>query len=141
MTKYNSASHRKVIPRTAGPHPIWNGIGCLMMLIVPVISFGLGVLSMDAAVEQDWPIPASFLGYVDMPDIFYDSDVLIPIANAIAEVENLVGYLVFTFVYVVILGGFLSFAYALVYRFVGPPTYGPMDMPPPRGGRAKRYKR
>jgi hypothetical protein len=35
----------------------------------------------------------------------------------------------------------MSFVYALVYRFVGPPAYGPMDAPPPRGVRLKRYKR
>ena len=98
-------------------------------------------MTLDAAIEQKMPVPRSLLGRVSAPDIMYRSDILIPIAVWMEGIDNLIGYLVVTFVYIVILGGIMSFVYALAYRFVGPPPLGPMDAPPPRNARVKRYKR
>jgi hypothetical protein len=141
MGKYDSLNRRrKTAPVSEGPHPIWRGIGCLMLVIVPVISFGFAVITMDTATRLEWPIPAQFFGYIRLPDFLYDSRVLVPVLNAITGVENLYGYIVFTFIYIVLLGGVMSFLYAVAYRVVGPPRYGPLDMPP-RKGPVKRYRR
>jgi hypothetical protein len=112
-----------------------------MILIIPVISFALGVMTLDYGLENGWPIPGGLLGYVNAPAIMYRSNVLIPIAVWFSNIQNLAGYLAVTFIYVVILGGIMSFVYALAYRFVGPPALGPMDAPPPRNAGVKRYKR
>ena len=141
MGKYDSFNRRRRTAHVAtGPHPIWRGIGCLMMVIVPVMSFGFAVITLEAAIRLEWPVPRQFLGYMQIPDFLYNSDVLVPILNAIASVDNLYAYLVFTFFYIVVLGAVLSFVYALAYRVVGPPVYGPLDMPPARGP-VKRYRR
>jgi hypothetical protein len=141
MGKYSASDRRRAIKAPDGPHPIWRGIGCLMMVIVPVISFGLAVITFDTALEKEWAIPREFLGNVQMPDFLYRSQVLVPLLNAITGVTNLYGYLAFTLLYVIVLGAILSFIYAFAYRFVGPPAYGPMDAPPPRSRGLKRYKR
>jgi hypothetical protein len=140
MTKYDSLNRRRMQEKPAGPHPIWNGIGCLMMLIVPVIALGFAAITMEAAITNRWPIPSQFLGYVTLPDMLYRSQILVPMLVAISKVQNLNGYVAFTAVYTIILAAILSFAYAFVYKFIGPPTYGPMDVPPPRAS-SKRYKR
>lgn len=141
MGKYDSLNRRRKSKPTETTHPIWRGIGCLMIVIMPVIAFGFAVITLEAALAQDWPIPRQFLGYVSLPDFLYNSRILIPILNSITSVENLMAYIVFTFIYVVILGAILSFVYAIAYRLVGPPVYGPLDVPPPRGFKPKRYKR
>ncbi len=141
MGKYDSLNRRRRSAKVSeGPHPIWRGIGCLMLVIVPVMSFGFAVFTMDYATRFDWPLPRDFFGFVRPPDVLYRSQVLIPILNAINSVENLYGYIVFTFIYIILLGGVMSFVYAVAYRLVGPPVYGPLDMPP-RKGPVKRYKR
>lgn len=141
MGKYDSFVRRQRPKPAQGPHPIWRGIGCLLLVIVPVISFGLALITFESALARQWPIPDEFLGNPDLPNFLYRSQALIPLLTAITSVTNLYGYLAFTLVYMIILGGTLSFLYAVLYRMVGPPTYGPMDMPPPRGIRVKRYKR
>lgn len=141
MGKYNSFSRKRVPKPADGPHPIWRGIGCLMIVIVPVISFGLALITLDAALALRWPVPSQFLGNPDLPNFLYRSQALVPLLNAITGMTNLYGYLAITLIYMIILGAILSFVYALLYRMVGPSTYGPMDMPPPRGIRLKRYKR
>jgi hypothetical protein len=141
MTKYDSLNRRRVSqPKPSGPHPIWNGIGCLMMLIIPVIALGFASITMDAAVANRWPVPGQFFGYWRPPELLYKSQILVPMLNAIARVPNLNGYAAFTGLYTIVLGGLLSVVYAVAYRFIGPPTYGPMDVPPPRSSN-KRYKR
>ena len=141
MGKYDSFNRRRQIKAVNETHPIWRGIGCLMLVIVPLISLGFAVLTMDSALRLEWPFPRQFLGYTRMPDFLYNSQVLVPILNAIANVEHLTGYLAFTFIYVIILGAIMSFVYAAVYRLVGPPVYGPLDVPPPKNFRPRRYKR
>src|SRR3989304_4916854 len=114
MTKYESFNRRRASkPRAVNPHPIWNGIGCLMLIIVPVIAFGLAVITLDAAVEKEWPLPAQFLGYIRLPRFLYSSQVLVPVLDAITGIEYLYGYLAFTLFYTIIFGGIMSFVYAL----------------------------
>jgi hypothetical protein len=42
--------------------------------------------------------------------------------------------------YIVIFGGIISVIWALIYRVVGPPRYGPLDAPTP-DIKVKTYKR
>ena len=141
MGKYDSFNRRRRTKPVQMTHPIWRGIGCLMIVLIPVMSFALAVFTLDYAIEQEWPVPRQLIGYARLPDFLYDSSVLVPALNAITSVQHLTGYLAFAFIYMVVLGAFLSFAYAVAYRLVGPPVYGPLDVPPPKGFRAKRYRR
>ena len=141
MGKYDSLNRKRKNNPNPGPHPIWRGIGCLMIVLMPVISFGLAALTMDTALREKWPLPVQFLGTPQLPRFLYRSDVLVPMLDAIRSVTNLYGYIAFTVLYAVILAAVLSFVYAIAYRVVGPPTYGPLDMPPLKGQKAQRYKR
>ena len=42
MGKYSTNSRIAKKPKSEGPHVIWRGIGCLMMLIIPAISIAAG---------------------------------------------------------------------------------------------------
>ena len=40
MGRYSPTTIRPK-PKTESPHPVWRGIGCILMIVVPIISFGL----------------------------------------------------------------------------------------------------
>jgi len=141
MTKYTNASQR----RRSGPkqpeiHAVWRGIGCLLILIVPTISFFLGIASIQLAVDQNWPLPYQLMGYPVMPDLLWKLAGLTPILGFIQSQNNLYAILMVTLVYVVFFSALVSFIYAFVYRYVGPARYGPQDAPPPKV-KVKRYTR
>ncbi len=140
MTKYNLSGQRRVIKKSEGPHPIWRGIGCLMILIVPIMSFALAAIFVQIALQQNWPVPYQLLGNPVMPKGLWDVSVLAPILAFIQAQTNLYAILALTILFIIVLGGVLSVGYAFIYRFIGPPRYSPLDAPP-ASGKVKSYKR
>lgn len=140
MSKYSSAVHRSSGPPPVRPHPVWRGIGCVLILIVPIISYALAALTVNIALDRNFPIPYQLLGYPVVSDSLWKSQALAPLWSFIQGVNNLYANLVFAFVYIIVIGTILSAGYAVAYRFVAPPRYGPLDAPPPKI-KAKRYKR
>lgn len=120
--------------------PIWRGIGCIMFLVIPVVSYLLAYLVVQIAVAQNWPMPYQIMGYPVLPPLLSKSEALVPIVLFIESIQNLYAILLLTVLLIVAIGGLAAFIYSLVYRYVGPPRYGPLDMPPPKG-RIKRYTR
>lgn len=141
MTKYNSAGRQKVIPRAERPHPVWRGIGCISLIVVPLMSLGLAQITLNFGLDAGWPIPYQLLGNPVVPDLFWKVYALAPLWGFIQSQTNLYALLTFAFMYALILGSFLSVAYSMLYRMIGPSKYSPLDAPPPKGIRAKRYKR
>ncbi len=113
-----------------GPHPIWNGLGCLMLVVVPAISIALSVVVLQVIQANKWPFPYQLLGRPSFPDFLYSTKGLSQLFGAISSIQNLYAYIAISLIIMVILGGILSFVYALIYRFVGPSKYGPTDAPP-----------
>ena len=103
-------------------HPIWRGIGCLMMIIIPGIAYAASVLLVEANLKQNWlPFPREFYGPPGYPLLYAQIGVTVLL--------SILGYLIFVIFYL------------LMYRFVGPPKLGPTDAPPiKRKGRNKRIK-
>ena len=141
MTKYTTASQRRQVkPQDEGVHAIWRGIGCLLIVIVPTISFLLGTGTVQLAVDQNWPMPYQVMGYPVMPDWLWKAAGLTPLLTFIQGQNNLYAVLMFALIYIIMFSALISFIYALVYRYVGPSRYGPLDAPPPKI-KARRYKR
>ena len=84
-------------------------------------------------------MPYQLMGFPVLPAVLARSG-LAPVVGFIESRQNLYAILLITVVAIVALGTLLSFLYSLVYKFVGPPRYGPLDAPPPKVG-IKRYKR
>lgn len=139
-TKYQSTSTRREKPRLNEPHFIWRGIGCISLLIIPAISIAAGVLITDYGLAHNWAIPYELLGYPRLPDVVYKSTGLMTLLSPIISIQNFYAYAVISFITMVVLGGIISLLYAIVYRFVAPPRYGPLDVERPNI-RVKRYKR
>ena len=139
MGKYSPMTTIKPKPRQEGPHPVWRGIGCLMLVIVPFISFGLAEITVQDPWAQQF-IPFQLLGNPVMSPSLWKIGSLNPLLGFIQSQDNLYGALVFTVLFIIVLGTLISVANALIYKSMGPPQYGPLDAPPPRY-KVRRYKR
>jgi hypothetical protein len=142
MTKWNVADRRSrsTVPEKTQIHAIWRGIGCLLMLITPVISFILAGVTVNMALALGWPMPYQLLGMPVMPDLLWSSPALVPVLGLIQSQANLYAILLVTVSYIVLLSAVVSLGYAIMYRIVGPSRYGPLDAPPPKV-KARSYRR
>jgi hypothetical protein len=111
------------------------------MVVVPLVSLAAAKVLIDYGLEHDWPIPYQLLGNPVLPDFIYENPILAQALGPVALWTHLSAYLATALLLTVILGGFLSFAYALIYGLVGPSRWGPLDVPPPRGAKPRAYKR
>ncbi len=132
--------YRQPPRRPEGPHAVWNGLGCLMLIVVPAMSIALAILAVDLIVAENMPIPYQLLGYPRFPNFLYATPGLASIFGAIASVNNLYAYIVVSLIFILVLGGIVSMFYAAVYRLAGPSRYGPLDEPPLKI-RTKTFKR
>lgn len=140
MTKYTLASRRRSTVRHDQTHAIWRGIGCVLVVIIPLMSWLLAALTVQAAVAGHWPMPYQLMGNPRMPDLLWKVPGLGSILAFLERQPNLFAIMAITVVYVVVAGAIMSVAYAILYRFVGPPRYGPLDAPPPKVN-VGRYRR
>ena len=138
MGKYQSGVKRKEIQRT-GPQPIWRGIGCLLIILVPIISYAAADLSMPFFMERNL-VPRELLFTPQTPD-------WLRIVPGIAQMYQflfgryaILATLLLTVVYLIFLGGILTVLYGYLYQLSAPSRYGPMDAPPPNI-KVKKYKR
>jgi len=140
MSKYQSSVVKKTKRKTKTPHYAWQGIGCIMMIVIPAISIAAGIETVKYGLNNNWPIPYQLLGNPQLPDLVYQSRGLMMLLNPIAAVKHLYAYIVFSLLYMLLFGGFSSMAYAFVSRIANPIQRDPLDVPPPNI-KVKRYKR
>lgn len=120
--RYEKASTNK--GSTSKMHPIWRGIGCLMLVIIPVMAWAAAYEFMRIAPTLSW-FPQSRQMYQNI-DLQY---IVIPTS---------IGQIVFTGVFMMLGFMIMTIAYSFVYRVAGPPKYGPTDAPPPRVTRKRK---
>jgi len=120
---YNPQSYKA--KRSEGVHPVWRGIGCLFMILIPIMAFAGAVLLVQANLEQRWlPTPYELAQPVSLP--YFGSVNYLYAYLLVAVILSLIGF------------ALLSVVYALVYNLVGPSQYGPVDSPPLRRQKRRR---
>jgi hypothetical protein len=137
MGRYSKTQYeRKEKPQG---NPLWRGVGCILMVALPLITFGLTVLSLPQLVATGL-IPIQLEGFVNFPDWVFKVRGLSDIAIFIRGIDNLwLGIIVF-FIILILLTGIASLIYVSVLQVIGPPRYSEKDAPPPKYN-AKPYKR
>jgi hypothetical protein len=111
-----------------------------MILFVPVVSYILAAAGVQIAEDQQWPMPYQLMGVPVMPVLLWKIPGLVPILAFLQTQRNLYAILMVTIVIIVAISALISLTYSVIYRLVGPPRYGPLDVPQP-SVRVKRYKR
>ena len=109
---YQAKSRRSILPPT---HPVWRGIGCFLLVLLPVLAFAGGKLLVQANRTQRWvQVPTELTGSFFVPVIgrvFY------------ADLVVAAGLIFFIFAIITVI-------YAIIYKVIGIPRYGPLDSPP-----------
>lgn len=135
MGKYSNSYGKKAVPprQPRQTHEIWRGLGCLLMLLIPLISIASAYQTVDWLAGSTWKIiPRQLLGHPRLPDFIYKSSGLVTILNPITKVDNFYAIVAASILYMVLLSGLISLVYSMVYIAVAPNRYGPTDAPPPK---------
>lgn len=120
---YNPQSYKAA--SREGVHPVWRGIGCVLMILIPIMAFAGAVLLVQANLEQKWlPTPYELAQPVLLPYF--------------GRVNYLYAYLLVAVILSLIGFALLSVVYALVYNLIGPSQYGPVDSLPVRHQKRRR---
>ena len=138
MGKYQSGVKRPE-PLPTGPQPIWRGIGCLLIILVPILSYAAAVVTMPFFMDRGL-VPRELLFTPKPPDWLFFSPTLVQAFQFLFGHYAILATLLLTLVYIILISGVFSVFYAFMYRMSAPTRYGPMDAPPPRI-KVKKYKR
>jgi hypothetical protein len=126
--------------RNVGVHPVMRGIGCIMIVLVPILAYGTALLLIDYGIRHGWPIPPNWLQPVNVHPLLLELRGLAGVWALLRRQDNFIAVVVFTIAITVLIGGIMSIIYGYIYTIFGPPRYGPQDAPPIRV-KVKRYKR
>jgi hypothetical protein len=127
------------MPKRNTVNPYMRGIGCLLMLIVPVFSYGVGDLL--AGQGFGYPvIPREWYGTIQFPPFIYAFAGLGWVAARLSNIPHLAATLAIAVVVMIVVGGILSVIFGWLYSLLAPSQYGPTDVPLPRV-KTKKYKR
>jgi hypothetical protein len=140
MGKHTSykANEKRVIRGQV--HPVMRGIGCILFVIVPILSYGVGVILVNLGIQKGWPIPPNWLGTPSIHPLLLKLQGMLPVYNFIYRQTNLTANIIFAIAIAVVIFGVMSILYGFMFKLMGPPQYGPTDEPPIRV-KVKRYKR
>ena len=112
MPIYNEkTSDKNVSPSKKPIHPVWNGIGCALMIILPIISYIGGDYFVNNANLYKWVVIPQEL----VKPIFKDSLILVK--------------LLYTAIFIAITYLLLLVLTVFINKFFGPSRYGPYDVP------------
>ncbi|HEX7974486.1 MAG TPA: hypothetical protein VF498_08775 [Anaerolineales bacterium] len=125
MGKYTKFEAPRAARKPWTIHPIWRGIGCLLLVLIPILSYAGAVLLVQTNLMQGWIfLPRELIHTVTLPLV---GPVPFLLANLLtALLLSLLGF------------GVLTLLYTLVYKMVGPSRYGPLDAPPERRPNRRR---
>jgi hypothetical protein len=137
MGKYSKTQYERKEKPAA--NPLWRGVGCIIMIALPLITFGLTQLSMPPLIATGL-VPLQLEGFVNFPAWVFNVNGLSDVAVFIRSIDNLwLGLIVF-FIILLLLSGISSLIYVSVLQVIGPPRYSEKDAPPSTH-KAKPYKR
>jgi hypothetical protein len=139
MSKYNRYQFRQE-KQPYDIHPVWRGIGCLLLVIIPVLSYFSAVLVVRANFRSRWiAVPYELAVPINFSPIYQAVPALRPFFASLGPVYPI--DLLVTLLFVVVGFGLLTVLYSAMYRMSGQGGLGPTDAPPIRKSPRKGYGR
>jgi hypothetical protein len=120
-------------------NPIWRGIGCILMVALPLVTFGLTALATPPIAATNM-VPISLLGHINFSAWVFRTPGLSEVASFLRGIDNLWLDVMVFFIILILLMGIASLVYVSVLQVIGPPRYSEKDAPPSKY-KAKPYKR
>jgi hypothetical protein len=131
MSKYEQYRIRPQKERRWKIHPIWRGIGCLMLVLVPIISYAAAYIVARANYQNGWvQIPNELRGWVNLVPVMNAAPWLSQVLPASTRFYYL--DLALTAAFVVIAFGLLTLIYGILYSATGVTKTDPYYVPPVR---------
>jgi hypothetical protein len=121
---------RSKVQRPWKINPVWRGIGCVLILLVPIMSwFGTTLfLQSNETVVLPWQLTRIVtLPFTHVAEI---DRVIASINQYFHSTGFVFGQIFFTIILSIIGFGVMAFLYAVLYKLAGPSRYGPFDVPP-----------
>ena len=137
MAKYKKYE-RKSEPKR-GTNPLWRGVGCILFVVVPLISYGLMTVILPLLLASGY-VPFEIMGRIMFPAWSLRIPFLSSIISSIGGIDYPWLKLIAFVVILLLLMTLSSLAYSMVSQLIGPPRYSDKDAPPSRH-KAKAYKR
>ena len=142
MSKYSSLSKPQAKTRKWKIHPVWRGIGCMIMAIIPILAYTASNLFVRANLRNHWldfppeftktlSISASKVPFITLPNV---NKILYDFFGRIYYAD-----LAFFLVFLVLGYIMLLVVYAFMYRVTAPPRYSGYDIPPIKSSSKRRY--
>jgi hypothetical protein len=110
-------------------HPAWQGIGCILCLIIPIMSWvgatlvlENNLLPLSNTLTKVFSLPYTHIRAIDQ--------VVLQLNQYFSAVKFQTGQVFLTVIFLFIGFGILALIYAILYKIAGPPRYGPFDVPP-----------
>ncbi len=120
---HNSAE--KPNPRTF-IHPAWRGIGCLLVVLIPVMGWVLGGVFLTMNAERGWGVPIP-------PELNVTPKFVWSLAGASGIPAGMLtpfyARLMLMVVFSVVVYGVLTVVYSVIYRASGGGRGSPLDVP------------
>lgn len=124
MGRYRSYTRQEVKERPWEVHPIWRGLGCILIILIPIMAYAAAVVVVHENLVNKWvDLPPELTGFIVIP--------YLGVRVFFAEIAA-------TLLFMFIGYGILVLIYSIMYRIVGPPRYGPLDSPPIRRQSTRR---
>lgn len=120
-------------------NPIWRGVGCVLFVVVPLISYGAMTLLLPPVIATG-QVPPQLLANAQFPPWVFKAPILSNIALYLAGINELWLKMIVFFVVLFVLIVVFSLLYSMFYQLAGPPRYTEMDAPEMER-KAKAYKR
>ena len=136
----HSTTMREAKPIAREVHPIWRGIGCLIIMIVPLLSYGTALITLPIFKSRGM-IPSDLIVTARLPDWMWAINPdLTGWLQGIVGSPDFLPTVILLLIYIMIIGSLFSVIYSMIYRIARPRRYGPLDAPPIKV-KTKKYKR
>ncbi len=115
-------------------HPIWSGIGCILVVLIPLAGWALSAPALNAAIAKGISISPELSKAVWIPSLSLGESSI-----GGMWVSLFYARLLFTSVLSVVVFTILTLVYSLIYRMSGGGKGNPLDLDMPRSsGRRRR---
>lgn len=141
MSKYSTNYLAKPKERPWKIHPIWRGIGCMILVIIPILSYAGAVTVVRANFQNRWlSVPPEMAGWINFASIYQYLPFLRSFFLSLGRIYYL--DIIMAVLFMMVGFGLLTLLYSMLYSVTGAPRYGPTDSPPirksPRKGLGKQ---
>jgi hypothetical protein len=104
---YSSSNTERLTPRKKEIHPVWRGVGFVLIIAIPVVSIFTAIALVNANKEQHW---------IKVP-----GELLLNFTDPYIIVKAILAFIILFMI--------LTLITFIANRFWGPPRYGPYDVP------------